>query len=67
MFYIGGPENWRNRHGNISKDIRKMDDEPIKYNLIIHVDSRFHSIILNKVLFQKSFSNTKRMNSPEEL
>ena len=43
-----------------------MDNEPIKYRLIIHVDSRFRKIILKKVLFQKSFSNTKRMNSSEE-
>ena len=43
-----------------------MGNEPIKYHLIIHADGRFHSIIFEKVLFQKSLSNTKCMNSSEE-
>ena len=66
IFHIGGPDNWRDRHGNISKDSGEMDNEPIKHHKIIRANGQFNSIIIKKVLFKKSFSNTKRMNSSEE-
>ena len=66
IFHLGSPENWRDRHGNISKDSGDMDNESIKHHKIIRANGLFNSIIIKKVLFKKSFSNTKRMYSSEK-
>ena len=42
-----------------------MDNEPIKHHKIIRANGQFNSIIIKKVLFKKSFSNTERMDSVE--